>query len=159
MEITRNVIQDLLPLYLAGEVCPETHALVEEFLGRDALLAAEVERLKSDSLKPILMGGTVMALPKDHDIQTLERTRSTIAQRSWRSGAGDRVYAYAAGVRVSGRTYSLDDDPRCAQYGDGVMGGGGRVLDRICYSQPAAAVFGIDLSDLRLSLPAPELRQ
>lgn len=86
MEITRNVMQDLLPLYLAGEVCPETRALVEEFLARDATLAAEVERLKSDSLKQILSGGTSMALSKDHDVQTLERTRSTIAHRSWNLG-------------------------------------------------------------------------
>lgn len=86
MEITRNVIQDLLPLYLAEEVCPETRALVEDFLSRDATLAAEVERLKSDSLKQILTGGTTMALSKDHDVQTLERTRSTMAHRSWNLG-------------------------------------------------------------------------
>lgn len=86
MEITRNVIQDLLPLYLAGEVCPETRALVEEFLARDATLAAEVERMKSGSLKQILTGGTHMTLPQDHDTQTLARTRSTIAQRSWMLG-------------------------------------------------------------------------
>jgi len=86
VEITRNVIQDLLPLYLAGEVCPETRALVEEFLARDATLAAEVERLKSDSLQQILGGGTTMALSKDHDVQTLERTRSTMAHRSWNLG-------------------------------------------------------------------------
>ena len=86
MEIPRNVIRDLLPLYLAGEVCPETRALVEEFLARDATLAAEVQGLKSDSLKPILTGGNIMTLPKDHDVQTLERTRSTIAQRSWNLG-------------------------------------------------------------------------
>lgn len=85
MEMTRNIIQDLLPLYLAGEVCPETRAAVEEFLSRDATLAAEVERLKSDSLKRIL-GGTTMTLPQDHDAQTLARTRSTIAQRSWMIG-------------------------------------------------------------------------
>lgn len=86
MEVTRNIIQDLLPLYLADEVCPETRALVEEFLTRDTTLGAEVERLKSDSLKPILTGGNIMTLPKDHDVQTLERTRSTIAQRSWNLG-------------------------------------------------------------------------
>lgn len=86
MEITRNIIQDLLPLYLAGEVGPETRAAVEEFLSRDATLAAEVERLKSDSLKQILTGGTNMTLPQDHDAQTLARTRSTIAQRSWMIG-------------------------------------------------------------------------
>lgn len=86
MEVTRNIIQDLLPLYLAGEVCPETRVLVEEFLARDAMLAAEVERLKSDSLKQMLTGGNIMTLPKDHDVQTLERTRSTLAQRSWNLG-------------------------------------------------------------------------
>ncbi len=86
MEIPVNVIRDLLPLYLAGEGGPETRALVEEFLARDATLAAEVERLKSDSLKQVLTGGNNMALPKDHDVQTLERTRSTIAQRSWNLG-------------------------------------------------------------------------
>jgi anti-sigma factor RsiW len=86
VEITRNVIQDLLPLYLAGEACPETRALVDEFLAGDTTLAAEVERLKTGSLQPLLPGGTTMALPKDHDVQTLERTRSTIAHRSWNLG-------------------------------------------------------------------------
>jgi len=86
MEIPRNVIRDLLPLYLAGEGCPETRALIEEFLARDTALAAEVERLKSDSLKQVLTGGNAMTLPKDLEVQTLERTRSTIAQRSWNLG-------------------------------------------------------------------------
>jgi hypothetical protein len=86
VEITRNVIQDLLPVYLADEACPETRTLVEEFLARDATLAAEIERLKLDSLKPILTGEATMALSKDHDVQTLERTRSTIAHRSWTLG-------------------------------------------------------------------------
>lgn len=86
MEVTRNVIQDLLPLYLAGEVSPETRKLVDEFLSQDATLAAEVERQKSDSLKQLFTGGTHMSLPQDHDAQTLTRTRSTIAQRSWMLG-------------------------------------------------------------------------
>jgi anti-sigma factor RsiW len=83
MEITRNIIQDLLPLYLAGEVCRETRALVEEFLSHDATLAAEVERLKSDSLRQILTGGTNMSLPQDHDAQTLERTRTKLQRTAW----------------------------------------------------------------------------
>jgi anti-sigma factor RsiW len=82
VEITSNIIQDLLPLYLAGEVCPETRALVEEFLARDRSLAAEVERLKSDFLKPIFTGGT-MPLPQDHDAQTLTRTRSQLQRTAW----------------------------------------------------------------------------
>jgi len=83
LEVTRNVIQDLLPLYLAGEVCPETRALVEEFLLRDATLAAEVERQQSDSLKQILTRGTIMTLPQDHDAQTLARTRTQLQRTAW----------------------------------------------------------------------------
>jgi hypothetical protein len=39
MEITRNVILDLLPLYLADEVSADTRALVEEYLKTDPELA------------------------------------------------------------------------------------------------------------------------
>ena len=39
MEITRNVILDLLPLYLAGEVSADTRALVEKYLETDPELA------------------------------------------------------------------------------------------------------------------------
>ena len=39
MEITRNVILDLLPLYLADEASADTRTLVEEFLATDPELA------------------------------------------------------------------------------------------------------------------------
>jgi anti-sigma factor RsiW len=39
MEITRNVILDLLPLYLADEVSEDTRTLVEEYLETDPQLA------------------------------------------------------------------------------------------------------------------------
>ena len=39
MEITRNVILDLLPLYLADEVSADTRALVKEYLETDSELA------------------------------------------------------------------------------------------------------------------------
>ena len=39
MEITRNVILDLLPLYLADEVSADTRAIVEEYLETDPELA------------------------------------------------------------------------------------------------------------------------
>jgi hypothetical protein len=39
MEITKNVILDLLPLYLADEVRPDTRELVEKFLETDPELA------------------------------------------------------------------------------------------------------------------------
>ena len=39
MEVTRNVILDLLPLYLADEVSADTRALVEKYLETDPELA------------------------------------------------------------------------------------------------------------------------
>ena len=44
MEITRNVILDLLPLYLADEVSEDTHTLVAEYLKSDSELAEIAEQ-------------------------------------------------------------------------------------------------------------------
>jgi anti-sigma factor RsiW len=43
-EITRNVVLDLLPLYLADEVSPDTRALVEKYLETDPELASIAEQ-------------------------------------------------------------------------------------------------------------------
>jgi len=51
MEITRNIILDLLPLYLAGEVSSDTQALVEKFLEDDQELANVAKQLAA-SEKP-----------------------------------------------------------------------------------------------------------
>ena len=83
MEITRNIIQDLLPLYLAGEACPETRVLVEEFLTRDPALAAVAASQESGSLERILTGGTSMPLPQDHEAETLARTRAKLHRAVW----------------------------------------------------------------------------
>lgn len=45
MNITRNVILDLLPLYLAEEVSEDTRALVEEYLKSDPELANASKKL------------------------------------------------------------------------------------------------------------------
>jgi hypothetical protein len=45
MEITRNVILDLLPLYVAGEVSADTKKLVGEFLETDTELANVAKQL------------------------------------------------------------------------------------------------------------------
>ncbi len=39
MEVTRNVILDLLPLYMADEASPDTRALVDRYLQTDPELA------------------------------------------------------------------------------------------------------------------------
>ena len=45
MEITRNVILDLLPLYAANEVSADTRALIEEYLENDEELANIAKQL------------------------------------------------------------------------------------------------------------------
>ena len=44
MEITRNVILDLLPLYLGGEASEDTRILVKKYLQSDPQLAELAER-------------------------------------------------------------------------------------------------------------------
>ncbi len=46
MEITRNVILDLLPMYLVNEVSPETRALIEKYLETDPELAQQARKRK-----------------------------------------------------------------------------------------------------------------
>jgi hypothetical protein len=50
MKVTRDVINDLLPVYLAGEASNDTKALVEEFLRNDPVLARSVETLRGNPL-------------------------------------------------------------------------------------------------------------
>ena len=50
-EITKEVILDLLPLYLSGEVSPETAAIIKKFLEEDPELAETAKEMaKADSL-------------------------------------------------------------------------------------------------------------
>ncbi len=76
MKITRDVITDLLPVYLAGEASPDTRALIEEFLAENpdfAKLVAEQEKpLTSNSIN----------IPKETEMQTLEKTKKLLWQRS-----------------------------------------------------------------------------
>jgi hypothetical protein len=45
MKVTKNVILDLLPLYLANEVSADTRALVENYLETDTELASVAKKL------------------------------------------------------------------------------------------------------------------
>jgi anti-sigma factor RsiW len=83
LQITCNIIRDLLALYLAGDVCPGTRALVEEFLAHDPALAAVVARQKSGSSEKILTGGTIMPLPQDHEAEALARARANLQRTTW----------------------------------------------------------------------------
>lgn len=79
MNITRDVIADLYPVYQSGEASPETRALVEEFLSNDP----EFARRLQDSTHAALLAAAHAPLPREHQIETLRRTRELVRRRSW----------------------------------------------------------------------------
>ncbi|MCX6025129.1 MAG: hypothetical protein NTY23_02515 [Chloroflexi bacterium] len=78
MNVTRDVILDLLPLYLAGEASNDTRTLVDEFLLSDPTLARFALRQAPDAAVADLPVG----LPADHGTITLHKTRTPLWLRT-----------------------------------------------------------------------------
>jgi hypothetical protein len=77
MNVTRNVILDLLPVYLSDEASPDTRRLVDEFLANDAELAAAARRAGSH---PVTASPPV-DLRADHQMRTLDRVKRLSRRR------------------------------------------------------------------------------
>lgn len=71
MEITRNVILDLLPLYSADEVSADTRALIEKYLETDQELANVAKRLAAME-KP---GDIPVPLSQENGIKAYKKAR------------------------------------------------------------------------------------
>ena len=71
MEVTRNVILDLLPLYIANEACQDSRALVEEYLETDPELAKIADKLKSAEL----LSDVPIPITKEHEMETYEEAK------------------------------------------------------------------------------------
>jgi|WetSurSiteA1Bulk_404760.scaffolds.fasta_scaffold72470_1 hypothetical protein len=79
MKVTREVITDLLPAYLSKEASADTCALVEEFFNQDPEFAA----LAKEKMTEELLGKLpATPLPKDHERETLIRTKNTLQWRT-----------------------------------------------------------------------------
>lgn len=76
MKVTRDVVKDLLTLYLAGEASPDTRVLVEDWLRTDPELARQAEQARGLDL-PVLP-----ALPQTIEKRALDRTRRYLRWRS-----------------------------------------------------------------------------
>ena len=76
MNISRDVIKDLLPVYLAGDASADTRALVESHLKTDPDLASDVKAA----------GATSLGLPEtatpNAEKQALEATRQLLKSRT-----------------------------------------------------------------------------
>lgn len=76
MNITRDVILDLLPLYLADEVSDDTRTLVEQFLANDPALAKLVEQSNIQQWDDV-----PVPLNKENEMKTFEKTKQLLAQQ------------------------------------------------------------------------------
>ena len=81
MNVTRDVVKDLLTVYLAGEASADTSALVESWLRTDPDLAAEVDRARRDEWP------AVPAPDPTTERRALERTRRFFTRRAVVLGA------------------------------------------------------------------------
>jgi hypothetical protein len=83
MNVTQNVVMDLLPVYLSGEASSDTKELVEEFMQQYPEIASAVEAQKRefDSQRDLLEPAG--APSADHELRTLLETRSVIERQKW----------------------------------------------------------------------------
>lgn len=78
MEISKNVILDLLPLYLENEVSEDTRALVEKYLESDPELAKTVKQSASVALPR----DVPVALTKDDKMDAFQEAKRLLFQRT-----------------------------------------------------------------------------
>ena len=78
MKITRNVILDLLPLYLAGEVSADTRALVEKYLETDPQLAKVARQPPASGLPETIP----VPLTKEDEMEAYTEAKRLIFRRT-----------------------------------------------------------------------------
>jgi len=84
MKVTREVIVDLLPVYVSGEASPATRTLVEEYLSQYPELMEQVLRLKSEDL----LDFPEVTVPPELAMRSLRRTKTLLAWQRWLFGLG-----------------------------------------------------------------------
>ena len=94
MDIAREVILDLLPLYVAGEASPASRMLVEEYLKQDPDLAERISILGTAGLTPKASAD----LPPDLELRSLRRTRRLLGVQRWLFGLGIACLALPLGM-------------------------------------------------------------
>ncbi|MGA2280513.1 MAG: hypothetical protein ABSG80_09450 [Verrucomicrobiota bacterium] len=78
MNITKNIINDLIPLYFANECSADTRALVEEYLQQNPEQAALLRRIASTPVS-----GAVPPAKNLDEAQAFHQTRRHLRRRSW----------------------------------------------------------------------------
>lgn len=98
MNVTRDVILDLWPVYEAGEASEDTRALVEAFLEQDAEFARLVREKGRDMHAPVAS----ITLPPEKEQETLQATVRLLRQRMQFLAMGLVLPLFAAMFRFPG---------------------------------------------------------
>jgi len=97
MNVTREVIVDLLPLYLAGEASVDSRALIEEFLKQDPELARSIRSewmAKMNAAAP-------SSLPPELELRAFRKTKRMIGWQKWLLGFAILFTSIAGSVKIS----------------------------------------------------------
>ena len=78
MKVTRNVILDLLPMYLAGEVSADTRALVEAYQEEDPEFASVAKNLADSDLPKDIP----IPLKKEDQMEAYREAKRLMFQRT-----------------------------------------------------------------------------
>ena len=78
MNVTKDIINDLIPLYAAGECSTDTRALVEEYLQQHPQQAGELRRIMNTPLP-----GPVPAAKGLDEVRAFREARRRLRRQSW----------------------------------------------------------------------------
>jgi hypothetical protein len=78
MKVTRNVILDLLPLYLAGEASEDTRRLVEHYLETDPRLTQMAQQAQETKLPDDIP----IPLTEDDEVKAFNKTKRLMWQHT-----------------------------------------------------------------------------
>lgn len=84
MNVTRDVIYDLLPGYFSGDISPDTRALVDEFLRQDPEFSKMMERFRVmfREPRPASTADGFAGLRQPGEKDAFERARGLLQKRS-----------------------------------------------------------------------------
>jgi ferric-dicitrate binding protein FerR (iron transport regulator) len=78
MNVTKNIINDLIPLYVANECSTDTRELVEEYLQRNPQQAEELRRIMNTPIP-----GAVPPAKGLDEIRAFREARRRLRRRTW----------------------------------------------------------------------------
>jgi ferric-dicitrate binding protein FerR (iron transport regulator) len=109
--ITRDIITDLLPVYLSGEASEETKALIENFMKEDAEFARLVKTEAKVTFPNHLPDPT-----KEQEMKVLHETKRRLRRRSWHLGLAIFLTCFAFAFRFGpeGFTFTWEVSPATA---------------------------------------------